>query len=107
LNNPILFAILLVAALSLLVTNIVNIVNADPLRIHNYDVGRQDQYRRCVEDNTLINIQIHPDFTWVQNEHLARTTCDGQFNDEDLAKNQYFDESPLEQLQNLFGGLFK
>jgi hypothetical protein len=39
--------------------------------------------------------------------HLARTTCDGQFNDEDLAKNQYFDESPLEQLQNLFGGLFK
>ena len=37
--------------------------------------------------------------------YFVQVTCYGQFNDEDLAKNQYFDESQLEQLQNLFGGL--
>jgi len=80
-----------------------------PFKYDNYDKDRKELYDRCsaFTIDYAVN-QMHLQGSYLDAEHLAHTSCNNEFNKEDAATHKYDQpQSPLQGLQNFFGGLLE
>jgi hypothetical protein len=79
-----------------------------PWRYDNYDNERKASYDNCIASTIdLARNHMHLEGTWAEAEHLAHTSCNNEFNQEDTETGKYENASPIDKVQNLLGGLFK